>query len=249
MTLTNSTATKSGKNVINFITNKGTMNLRAFDGLLTNTYLYENYSVYYARTLYNTGNVNAEGNTRIRHVLTSPNDPVTEYAISAYNDGGAIEIAESSFIADGSNVRNDSTATMYGIYNPTGSLTIKSGLIQAVGSRYSYGIWNNTGTVAIGIPEPTTSPNYGRDTADVSIDNPDIHAISTDTGTGIYNNTGKVYYYDGVVTGKTSAFSSEPTVTEHFYEVCTELDTSTTPNLYTAKLFWMRDGQSSCAQN
>ncbi|MBR5670126.1 hypothetical protein IKX12_03575, partial [Candidatus Saccharibacteria bacterium] len=70
------------------------------------------------------------------------------------------------------------------------------------------------------------------------------------TGIGIKNTSGgRVEYYDGKVSGNTAAFGEEPTVTEHFYEVCTELDTTTTPNLYTAKLFWMRDGQSTCANN
>ena len=173
-----------------------------------------------------------------------------------YNDGGSVTISESVIKLDTAGITQTTSRNAYAINTPTGTLIVRSGTISSRATGPSYGIYNDSGSVIIGTPEPTSSPNYGRDTAEVSSTSPDIESISTTTtptfktGIGIKNASGgRVEYYDGKVSGNTAAFAEEPTVTEHFYEVCTELDTNTTPNLYTARLFWMRDGQSTCGQN
>jgi hypothetical protein len=200
------------------------------------------------RTVYNSGSLAANSNTSINYLLNTPGKTAWENVIAIYNDGGEITTAQTNINVEASNTGSQRYGN-YGIYNKSGTHTSLSGNISVVGKGKTYGIYNDSSTIIIGAAEPASSPNYGRDTADVSTTNPNISAISTDTGIGVKNNAGKVYYYDGVVSGNTAAFAEEPTVTEHFYEVCTELDTTTTPNLYTTRLFWMRDGQSTCANN
>ena len=138
--------------------------------------------------------------------------------MALYNDGGTVTSSKSSYILDAS-AADYTTRYYYGIYNPTGTITLTSGTVKATGKiGAAYGIWNDSGTVTIGVPEPTTSQNYGRDTADVSTTNPDIKAIGTNTGIGVKNNTGKVYYYDGKITGSTAAMPEKPAGVEYLYE-------------------------------
>ncbi|MBR5419136.1 hypothetical protein IK110_02715, partial [Candidatus Saccharibacteria bacterium] len=249
--------TNTASNIGDYFTNKGTMELDSTQITLTNTNPTYNYSYdhNHYRALYNSGSLVLNNGTTISHIIDAPNSTITKQSSTVHNDGGAVIIASSSIIYTATNTRNysyDSRA----IYSPTGTVAIESGTVSATGIGRAYGIYTDSGTIIIGTPEPPDSPNYGRDTADVSTTSPDISAISTSTsnsyklGVGVKNASGgRVEYYDGKVSGNTSAFAEEPTATEHFYEVCTELDTTTTPNLYTAKLFWMRDGQSTCANN
>ena len=252
--LINSTTSKSGNTILDFITNKGTMKLNAFEATLANEYPSSSSTVIYPRVLYNTGTLITSNNSVIKHTGGNPNSTFWQNIIALYNDGGNVQASGTTFEANGTTSNSRSTTRYsYGIYNPTGTVSIASGKALARDIVTSYGIWNGSGTIIIGTPEPTSSPNYGRENADVSITEPEITAIATNnsySGIGVKNASGgRVEYYDGKISGNTAAFAEEPTVTEYFYEVCTELDTSTTPNLYTAKLFWMRDGQSSCAQN
>jgi hypothetical protein len=224
---------------------------------LTNTnptYSYSSAHNHY-RALYNSGTLAANDGSVISHVIDAPNKTMTKSSSTIYNDGGAITSADSSIIYTATNT-NNYTYDSRAVYIPSGTLTLKSGNISASGRGRTYAAYTDTGSIVIGVPEPTDSPNYGGENADVNTTSPDISAISTSTsnsyktGIGVKNASGgRVEYYDGKISGNTAAFAEEPTVTEHFYEVCTELDTSTTPNLYTAKLFWMRDGQSTCANN
>ena len=115
-----------------------------------------------------------------------------------------------------------------------------------ISDKTVYGIYNDTGTVTIGVPEPTDSIHYGKDTANVSTTAPSISAIGTTTGIGIKNNTGKVYFYDGKITGTTSSLAEEPTGAEYLYHPCTFTDTTTTPATHYTILKWMRNGQASC---
>jgi len=169
------------------------------------------------RTLYNTGTINATNNSSVNHILNMPDGYAYEYLVALYNDGGTVTAIKTTFLADSTNSRGHSYNN-YAIFNPTGVITINSGTVHALGKTYAYGIWNDSGTVTIGIPEPTNSPNYGRDTADVSTTNPDIKAIGTNTGIGVKNNTGKVYYYDGKITGSTAAMPEKPAGVEYLYE-------------------------------
>ena len=253
MALTSSSASRTGASIQTYVTNNGTMRLNSTNITLTNTKLNLSGNVYYMRTIYNKGTLEASNNSSINHIANLPTDYAYEHVSSIYNDNGTIIAEDSDIIADTTQSHSDDRQT-HGIYNPSGNVTIKSGSVQAYGSAYSYGILNNTGNITLGVPEPQTSQHYGRDTADVSTTAPAITAIDTRTsgtrtGIGVKNSTGKVYFYDGKVAGSTAALPEEPAGTEYLYEICTELDTTVTPNLYTAKLFWMRDGQSTCANN
>ena len=256
LTLTNCIALKTGDSVYDFITNKGTLALDSSSASLISTKRPSNNS----RTIYNTGLLTISNNTVINHTVSDPDYSQSYIASAVYNDGGNVLVSNSSISLDTTSMKTYTSYDSSAAYNSTGTFVIESGTISSHAFGASYGIYNGTGTVIIGIAEPNSSPNYGRDTADVSQTIPNISAISTNNvansnanykvGIGVKNASGgRVEYYDGKVSGNTAAFAEEPTVTEHFYEVCTELDTSTTPNLYTAKLFWMRDGQSTCGQN
>ena len=152
---------------------------------------------------------------------------------------------------EGTNIVLDASASTTRPYsariinNTSGNVTIISGNFS-VSDKTVYGIYNDTGTVTIGVPEPTDSIHYGKDTADVSTTNPDIKAIGTSTGIGIKNNTGKVYFYDGKITGTTSSLAEEPTGAEYLYHPCTFTDTTATPATHYTILKWMRDGQANC---
>ena len=258
--LTNSTATRptSTISLVDYIVNKGTLELTSSSVALTNinpqsgTYSGNDNH----RALYNTGSVTIT-DTTVSHLFEASSNVLrTDYS-TLYNDGGSILISDSTILFDGTNASpsSNSNKTAYAIYSPSGSVTIETGSIINRNRTPSYGIYTNSGTITIGIPEPSSSPNYGRDTADVSRTSPEITAINLNTNNsyksaiGVKNTSGgKVYFYDGKVSGSTTAFAENPTGTEYQYEVCNSTDTSVTPNLYTAQLFWMRDGQSSCAQ-
>ena len=60
----------------------------------------------------------------------------------------------------------------------------------------AYGVYVENGAVTIGEIEDPLS---------VSTTNPNITAIGTTTGIGIYKTSGQVYYYDGKITGSTQA--------------------------------------------
>ena len=249
--LINSSASQSGNSVLDFITNNGTMKLNAFEATFATEYTSSSSTTLYPRTLYNAGTLIASNNSSIKHVGGSSDTTYWQNIVALYNDGGNVQTSNTAYEANGITAKSRSTSRYaYGIYNPSGEIEITSGTVLARDIVSSYGIWNGSGSIIIGTSEPIDSPNYGGDNADVSTNEPAITATaknSSYSGIGVKNASGgRVEYYDGVVSGSATAFAEEPTVTEHLYEVCTELDTTTTPNLYTARLFWMRDGQSSC---
>ena len=251
ITLLNGSSARTSSNTNNYITNNDNMILRTFSANLTTTSLSSNWSAtYHARTLYNNGSLTTSSNTVLTHNLAPNGGSISGNSSAVYNDGGGtIEADDTSFILDSTTASSNGSGC-YGIYNPSGTVTMRTGTIRILGKSTAYGIWNDTGTVTIGVPEPTTSPHYGRDTADVSLTNPNIQAVGTRTGIGVKNaGGGKVYYYDGKISGSTAALPEKPAGTEYLYEVCKETDTSVTPNLEFTQLFWMRDGQSTCANN
>ena len=107
----------------------------------------------------------------------------------------------------------------YGIYTLGGELTLLDSTVNITGAT-SYGLYINDGDLTMGIPEPVDSPNYGTENADVSTTNPAITAIGTTSGIGVYKNLGRFKYYDGVITGSTSAIPRDKITTdvEHLYE-------------------------------
>ena len=254
ITMTDSVATNAASTNTSFITNYGALELNGSTAsqVITSTGL--GYHIW-TRTIYNAGSLSANNNSSILQSI-DVSTYCYYYLSSIYNDGGNVLVTNSNITTD--TATSNYSSIVAGIYNPSGSTVFKTGTINAINRNNVndsvYGIYNNTGTVTIGVPEPEDSPHYGRDTADVSTSNPDIRAIDLRTrgtinGTGVKNNSGKIYYYDGKIAGTKEALPEKPAGVEYLYEPCTELDTSVTPNLYTAHLFWMRDGQSSCANN
>ena len=243
LTLSNSSAAKTGSNILDFITNKETLNLDNFQASLTNNGLDITSYTRHGRTIYNTGVLSISNHSTISHTLTAKK---YEHASAIYNDAdGSVVVSNSDITLDNTTLTYNSNQA-YGIYNRSGSVTVESGSIIASNKYSTYGIYTDTGTITIGIAEPTSSDHYGRDTADVSTTNPDIKAIGSTTGIGVKNNSGKVYFYDGKVSGNTSSFAENPTGAEYLYQPCTFTDTTTTPTTQYTILKWMRDGQATC---
>ena len=114
---------------------------------------------------------------------------------------------------------NINRATSYGIYTVSGDLEMTDTTISVEGQTV-YGAYIDNGNLIMGIPEPTTSPNYGTGDADVSVTDPSITAIGTTSGIGVYKNLGKFMYYDGIIVGNTAAIPRDniSTDVEHLYE-------------------------------
>jgi len=253
LTIANSTASKIDSST-DYIVNKGSLIIsnssissviNSFSDVSSNT----------TRAIYNTGTLTLSNNTTINHSTNTTGGSYSRFD-SIYNDGGIVYALSATIIADNTNISDTySSYDTAAVYSPTGSFTIESGSISATAKGKTYGIYTDTGTITIGVPEPEDSGHHGDADADVKINNPNIQAISTATnnsyklGVGVKNNgsNGKVYYYDGRVAGSTAAMPEEPTKTEFHYEVCREMDTSVTPNMEFTRLFWVREGgQSTC---
>ena len=126
-----------------------------------------------------------------------------------------------------------------GVYNQAGNTIYESGTIDARGSsNNTYGIYIQSGEFTLGIPEDPSSPNYGRDTANVSTISPDIFAQGT-TGIAVKNAGGKFNYYDGKLMGSTSSMPETPTKVEYLYEPVEHIDDAT--DYKYVQLEWMRE--------
>ena len=245
LNITSSTATKTSRGQTSYMTNNGNMNLNSFQATFNDEFIetssYSNPS--YIRALYNTGTLNTSNDTAIRHIAGNAQETFWHHIISLYNDGGTVISSGTTYEANGiTSMSRRTNAYAYGIYNPTGNITIKTGAVIAHDIVSTFGIWNDTGTITIGEAEPQNSPNYGRDTANVSVSNPDISAISTIgsyKGIAIKNNTGKVYYYDGKITGSTAAMPEKPAGVEYLYEPKDYVDEET--GYHYRVLEWMRE--------
>jgi hypothetical protein len=167
----------------------------------------------YAYIINNAGTFAAE-HSAINYNLQDKTN-VNTYAF--YNSGTASFI-DSHIAFDPTNLEvGYSPYSAHGVYNTSGTVGFESGSVY-VSNKAAYGIYNETGTVTLGVPEQP-GPNYGKETADVSITNPDIKAIGSSAGIGIKNASGgKVYYYDGRITGSTSAMPENPTATEYMFD-------------------------------
>jgi hypothetical protein len=161
----------------------------------------------------------------------------SKYA-AVYNSGGNITVSNSNLITNITNSYNASSYS-FGVYNNSGTFTIKSGTISVTGeSKNSTGIHVESGTAIIGEAEASDSPNYGLETADVSLTNPEIKADGLNGSYGIQlkNTNCKVYFYDGKIMGKTYSMQQQPTGTEYLYET-----KDTTEDGYKVRtLEWMR---------
>lgn len=81
----------------------------------------------------------------------------------------------------------------------------------------------------------TTSPDYGKDTADVSITNPFIKATGSNNY-AIYNRNGTFKYFDGKILGSPNYYNEAPNEVEYLYETKEYTDEN---NKYVI-LEWMR---------
>ena len=183
---------------------------------LANYYASSNAGSSYRILLENAGTLNITDSS----IAYSAQDRTNVNVFLFYNTGNSV-ISNSTLSADSDGLSNPtrySPYTIQAINNPTGSVTVLSGSAIASG-KTAYGIYNDTGVVTLGVPEDPGSQDYGRATADVSTTNPDIRAIGTSSGIGVKNaNGGKVYYYDGKITGSTAAMPENPAGLEYMYE-------------------------------
>ena len=132
------------------------------------------------------------------------------------------------------NINVDCGRTVYGLHNDGGTAVIKSGTIIAKGHAKSgnynstaYGIYVTGGELTIGEAEPTTSPDYGKATANVSISSPEIIGVGSIEGSAIKNPSSRFNFYDGKLIGSTSVLPETPTKVEYLYEVGTYTDEET----------------------
>ena len=161
---------------------------------------------------------NGEGEINIEN--TDINGGTTGFGIENYA-GGKITYKGGNINVYGRIVNNSGTGTVelenmtsntlnnqYAIQN-TGTLILKSGanISNAYNSTSGYGIYNSgTGTVII-----------GEKGGEINTITPSISAI----GNGIYQygTTGKIYFYDGIIKGKTATYNGTLTEIEPNYQI------------------------------
>jgi hypothetical protein len=239
-TITNSTISRTGSRVFEFISNSGTMTLDTITATLStsdhqahNLYAISNSNVmnidhltyrhdviYYISQptfdIYNTGTTMTFDNSTIDiigdGVHIYPYSDTTYYSV--YNDSGDLNLNSTDI-----NVEL-APMSVRGLYNGSGNVVIHDGSLAVQGATV-YGIYNTTGEVTIGEPEPSTSPDYGGQNANVDTQNPNIRAIGSSTGIGAHNDSGKVNFYDGRITASSMPFQPSeylPTEAEYRYE-------------------------------
>ena len=165
-------------------------------------------------TIYS-GNVTVT-NTQMTGNITNENAEINiiDSTIGAYiynKSNGTLTLEETTV----------NTSNSYGICNGSaGTVWVKSGTVKATGSStsmsgsYSGIINSSTGTVIIGEKD-----------GNVNSDSPDISG--TQYGVYLSNASGKLYFYDGVLKGKTNAKNIPPTEIEEGYELIEERDEET----------------------
>lgn len=242
LTFNGGTAGRSGENVRDFVSNTGTADT-TFNGT-TLTFTHTNLTCYAcSRTTImfnNTGKLSFTNNATATETFSTA-DTDTNYLIKQTN--GELNIANSTLTssfdssitthndhqgliidAGTANITNGAISVsggeVHGINNDDATITITGqSAINAVGSwGTAYGIYINTGEVTMGIPEDPNSQDYGKATADVSTTDPSIRGISPNTGIGIKVMSGLFNYYDGKITGSTSAMPETPANVEYKYE-------------------------------
>lgn len=172
------------------------------------------------------------GTATIDGLTIDNNDSVT------INRTSAGIVNEGQMVLKNANINLDRYES-YGIYTLGGELTLLDSTVNITGAT-SYGLYINDGDLTMGIPEPVDSPNYGTENADVSTTNPAITAIGATSGIGVYKNLGRFKYYDGVITGSTSAIPRDKITTdvEHLYEPTFHTDANGND---VCILTWMRE--------
>ena len=226
-TIANATIYKYGTNVLDAITNNATLNLSNTTVTLVNNHCWVNYNTWYhARTILNNGTLTISNGSTIRHELL---ERVGDKPSAIYNNGSSatVTITDSHIVVD--STESQYSNTNFGIYNDNGAVTMQSGSILVDAQTDGYGIYNATqpSIITLGVAEPIDSQDRGKETAHVSTTDPSIKAIgrSRDGGIGIKNANGsKTNFYDGIVTGSTTAMPEEPAEVEYHYEAIEHTD-------------------------
>jgi hypothetical protein len=194
-------STSSSSYPKNIISNSGTMTL---DGVTISTTRTKSYDV---RAIYNTSKLTAT-NLNINIDVDSSYKNSISYGI--YNYSGTTNL-------NSTNINMSNGYKDYGIYVNNGTVNYKSGNID-INSATSYGIYITNGTVTMGEKEDTSSDNYGKETANVSTTDPSIKAIGSTLGIGVKKTGGYFNYYDGIITGSTSAKPETASEVEYKYQ-------------------------------
>ena len=265
--ITDCNITRSGENLKSFLYNAGTMTIADSQLDYTDIDTVHTFDSNKVEVISNNGSMTI-ADTDVTMTLTGN---AGDIMYSIVNAGTDLAVTNSSIILDASHATGESyngyglyngsgtvaltdatisinrRTTNYGVYNTSGTVEIHRGYITASTGAYSYGIYNDGGTVTLGEPEPSTSPDYGLDTADVSIAIPEISAIGATEGYGVIYNSGRFNFYDGKIIANTQTLNKAPTNAEHVWEPCTFTNTQTTPTTFYTILKWMRNGQSACS--
>ena len=237
LSLVDGTVDLSGSLIVWLISNQPSaeLSLNNITETLDVDFYYTSDSGRYTYALYNAGTLYAKDST-ISEILRKRTDA---YAYAVYSTSSA-SFDNTSLVVDASNTTYDANQG-YGVYTASGNIEFKSGSIS-VNRNKSYGIYTETGTITLGIPEQP-GPTYGKENADVSTTNPDIRAVGSTTGIGVKNASGgKVYFYDGRITGSTSAMPENPTATEYMFDPKDYLDEN---NYHYRILEWRREQPSN----
>jgi len=143
------------------------------------------------------------------------------YGAYMYNGGTVTAKRTNITVSDMTTTNNNYPS--YGVYGEKGTFILESGGISLYNNKNSYGIYLNTvnATYTQGIYD-----GRGTDAADVSITNPRISAIGTNTGIGVRMGDGTFNFYDGYITGSTSPRQAGDITssTDLNYQVKTEHD-------------------------
>ena len=221
-----SIVTKTGERVVgNIIGNNG-------DGTMTVNNVDINYTTVSISSFYNTPVIMLYNNG----TMTATDVDVTLdisgsiYSSDTYgikNDGARFDANDVNITYNNHNIVADSSSTAYGAQNSSGTLNFESGNITLTGRITSYGIYNGSGETTIGVAEDPSSIYHGTADADVSTTNPSIYVVGSTTGYGVKNESGRVNFYDGKITGSTHPMPDMPAIptkTEYHFEVRTYTD-------------------------
>lgn len=176
---------------------------------------------------------NSNGTNTIRQLTIDITSNETSKPIYGYyhNGLGSISIDELNISIDAKN------SSAYGIYNNSeGVFYLLNSLIDVNAKNNSYGVYNMLGEITFigGSILATSNDNYAYGVYNNDIgsfimgefdgvyhnDKPNILAISTNgTGIGVRKVNGFFKYYDGIITGSTSAKPETTSLVETGYEV------------------------------
>ena len=217
--ITDSVVTKSGERVVgNVIGNTGSGSMT-----ITNVDIY--YSTVGIESYYDTPAVMIYNNGTATVTSVNMNMDISGgiYRGDSYgikNDGSRLDATDINIVYNNHDITSDNYSAAYGLRNGSGTLNFYSGSVEVTNRATTYGIYNGDGETTIGVEDD--SPAHGTPDADVSTTDPRIYAIGTTTGYGVKNESGRVDFYDGRITGSTHPMPDMPTIptkAEYHFEV------------------------------